>query len=94
MCDNKTFVAATYPRFGGLYYTVQFPDFDTRGKNIPCYDDIEAMTSDLQGIVDTWQREGRNLPLPKFKKYDKFESSYDDEVHYHDITVIVSAQRP
>jgi hypothetical protein len=87
---ERTYVAAYYPRFNGVYYTVQYEDFGIRGDNISREDLPQAsllISKDLQKIVNQWNQWDKELPEAKFTKYDTFESTYGDECHYVSITI-------
>lgn len=80
---QKTYVAAVYPRFNGLYYTVRFLDFDDkRGQDLEPDNmfNVELITKDLQSIVNEMVKEGKTIPEPNEEKYASFSSSYGDDV--------------
>jgi len=86
---QKTYVAAVYPRFNGLYYTVRYLDFnDLRGENLDDLSNVDVLLQkDLQKIIKKMKSKKQPIPEPKLKKYPNFSSTYDDECHYYNITV-------
>jgi len=89
---QKTYTAAIYPRFNGLYYTIRFLDFDDRrGNDLEPNEihDTQLVAKNLQQIIDNMVKEGQSIPEPKDKTYMSFTSDYGNEIHYMNVTVTV-----
>ena len=86
---DVTYVAAVYPRFNGLYYTVRY--IDQRGGDLEPNDigNAELVGKDLQIIIDQMVKDGKPIPEPTKKSYSNFVSTYDNEIHYIEVTVKV-----
>lgn len=91
--STRTYVAAVYPRFNGLYYTVRYLDFnDHRGNNLEPEQLPNAeklLQKKLQALINKMKRNGESVPEPSMQSYDYFQSSYDDECSYVKVTVKV-----
>lgn len=87
----KTYTAAIYSRFDGLYYSVRYLDFnDYRGEDVdypPSNGD--ALQPELQALVNRMKAEGKSIPEPHLKKYEFFRSSYGEDCTYLQVTVEV-----
>jgi hypothetical protein len=91
---EKSFVAALYPRFGGMYYSIRYLDFDDqRGPNVDPQDinNIQLMQVGLQAVIDERLANGKSIPEPQLEKYSEFVSVGSiGDVHYVKLKVRVT----
>jgi len=75
---EKIYTASLTSRFGGMYYSVRYLDFDDlRGRDLEPEDlkNIKLLEADLQSIIDKMVAEGRPIPEPKLTEYENREYS-------------------